>query len=74
MRAFRSYIFAARIACDSGSTCSFCNSTSLVLHALLSDFPGRLLSDEILLAIGKWEVVGMAVTSGNGKGMKIKLD
>jgi len=27
MRAFRSYIFAARIACDSGPTCSFYFST-----------------------------------------------
>jgi len=49
MHAFRSYIFAARIACDSGPTCSFCiwNNTSTLrfLYVVSRDNLWILLSE-----------------------------
>ena len=47
----------------------FCSSTSV---SCIVKFPGHLLSDEILLAVREWELKGMGITSGNGKGNKIK--
>jgi len=37
------------------------------------EFTGHVLSDEILLAVRGWEQDEMGISSGNGKGMGIKL-
>jgi len=50
---------------------SFCNSISV---PCIVEFSGHLLSDEILIVVRKWKREGMGITSGDGKGMRMKLD
>ena len=48
----------------------FCDITSV---PCIVDFPGHLLSYEILLAVREWEQEGMGITSGNGNKIRLNL-